>query len=106
MLEQVNKGKKLGFTLNDEAWRDRVYPFNKVFRLYSMKDFVNGRCDCLKRQYEYIRNVLGRRGFPWEGLKKLVPADYDAYGQVHLDLCSSYSYNYQILFGACNTRFM
>ncbi|XP_056167559.1 cation/calcium exchanger 5 isoform X2 [Syzygium oleosum] len=79
MLEQANKGNKLGFTLNDEAWRDRVYPFNKVFRLYSMKDFVNGRCDCLKRKYEYIRNVLGRRGFPWEGLKKLVPADYDAY---------------------------
>lgn len=82
MLEQVNKGNKLGFTLNDEAWRGRVYPFNMVFRLHFINDLVNGHCDCLKRHYEYIRNLLWRGGFPWEGPKKLVPADYDAYLQI------------------------
>lgn len=88
MLEQVNKGNKLGFTLNDEAWRGRVYPFNMVFRLHFINDLVNGHCDCLKRHYEYIRNLLRRGGFPWEGPKKLVPADYDAYIQENSDLNS------------------
>ncbi|KAF8008794.1 hypothetical protein BT93_K2442 [Corymbia citriodora subsp. variegata] len=60
----------------------------QVFRLHLINDLVNGHCDCLKRHYEYIRNLLWRRGCAWEEPKKLVPADYDAYIKENSDLNS------------------
>ncbi|XP_022976982.1 L10-interacting MYB domain-containing protein isoform X1 [Cucurbita maxima] len=86
LLEQVNRGNKIGQTFVSHAWIDMVTTFNAQFRAHHDKDVLKNRYKHLRRLYNEIKILLEQRGFSWDENREIVTADdhvWDAYTKDH-----------------------
>lgn len=88
LLDQVNRGNRIGQTFVAQAWIDMVKSFNANFTSNHDKDVLKNRYKHLKRQYNDIKTLLGETGFSWDDAREMVAAAehiWDAYIEVHPD---------------------
>ncbi|KAK6912481.1 Myb/SANT-like domain, partial [Dillenia turbinata] len=88
MLDQMNRGNRLGHTFNKQAWTDMLTMFNAKFESQYDKDVLKSRYTNLWKQFNDIKNLLNQAGFTWDESRQMVIADdyvWDAYIKVHPD---------------------
>ncbi|XP_044472569.1 L10-interacting MYB domain-containing protein isoform X2 [Mangifera indica] len=88
LLEQVDRGNKLGQTFISQAWNDMITAFNEKFRSHHDKDVLKNRYKHLRRLYNEIKNLLQHSGFSWDETRDMVTAEdhiWDAYIKEHPD---------------------
>lgn len=86
MLEQMNKGNRIGHTFNKKAWTDMLSVFNTKFGSQYDKDVLKSRYTNMWKQFNDIKNLLSQSGFCWDETQQMVVADdyvWDAYIKVH-----------------------
>ncbi|KAM7255665.1 hypothetical protein ACFE04_008563 [Oxalis oulophora] len=86
LLDQVNKGNKLGQTFITQAWTDILMSFNAKFSSHHEKDILKNRYKYLRRLYNEIKFVLEQNGFWWDETREMIIAEdniWDAYIKVH-----------------------
>lgn len=86
LLEQVQKGNKLGQTFITQAWINMVTSFNAKFRSHHDKDVLKNRYKHLRRQYNDVKILLEQNGFSWDETREMVTASdivWDAYTKVN-----------------------
>ena len=92
MLEEVRRGNKINYALNNEACIDMIALFKERFDVQLDKDFLKSCCKSLEMLYYDMRKLLEQRGFSWDDRQQMVTAYdnvWDAYIKVH---CTSLSY--------------
>lgn len=85
LLEQVDRGNKLGQTFIIQAWNDMITAFNEKFLSHHDKDVLKNRYKHLRRLYNEIKNLLQHSGFSWDETRDMVTAEdhiWDAYIKV------------------------
>ncbi|XVF89419.1 hypothetical protein PTKIN_Ptkin19aG0129000 [Pterospermum kingtungense] len=88
LLDQVQRGNKLGQTFITQAWVDMVTSFNIKFGSHYDKDVLKNRYKHLRRLYKDIKILLEQSGFSWDEGRDMVTADdsvWDAYIKSHPD---------------------
>lgn len=88
LVDQVNKGNKIGQTFIAQSWIDMVKSFNANFKSNHDKDVLKNRYKHLKRLHNDINTLLGETGFSWDNKREMVAAEdhiWDAYFKVHPD---------------------
>ncbi|OAY27515.1 uncharacterized protein LOC110604276 isoform X2 [Manihot esculenta] len=88
MLEQMNRGNRMGHTFNKQAWTDMLLVFNAKFGSQYDKDVLKSRYTNLWKQFNDVKNLLGQNGFSWDETREMVVADdyvWNAYLKVHPD---------------------
>lgn len=91
LLDQVNRGNKLGQTFITQSWIDMVTSFNVKFGSHYDKDVLKNRYKHLRRLYNDIKILLEQSGFSWDGARDMVTAEdsvWDAYIKVIGDFFS------------------
>ncbi|MCL7030671.1 hypothetical protein MKW94_006273 [Papaver nudicaule] len=89
MLDQVEKGNRVGHTFNKQAWTDMLIMFNENFGSKYDKDVLKGRYKNLWEQYNDVKILLQQPGFVWDETGQLVIASdhvWDAYLKKHPDI--------------------
>lgn len=82
MLEQMNRGNRVGHTFNKQAWTDMLNVFNAKFGSQYDKDVLKSRYTNMWKQFNDVKNLLGQSGFSWDETRQMVVADdyvWDAY---------------------------
>ncbi|KAI3951538.1 hypothetical protein MKX01_018654 [Papaver californicum] len=74
MLDQVEKGNRVGHTFNKQAWTDMLTMFNENFGSKYDKDVLKGRYKNLWEQYNDVKILLQQPGFVWDETAQLVIA--------------------------------
>lgn len=85
MLEQVQKGRRLGHTFNKQAWTEMMTMFNENFGTKYDRDTLKNHYSILWKQYNDVKNLLEQNGFHWDDSRKMVigvGAAWDAYTKV------------------------
>lgn len=88
LLDQVDRGNRIGQTFVAQAWIDMVKSFNDNFGSNHDKDVLKNRYKHLKKQYNDINTLLGETGFSWDDAREMVAAEdhvWDAYIETHPD---------------------
>ncbi|GAV80076.1 Myb_DNA-bind_3 domain-containing protein [Cephalotus follicularis] len=88
LLDQVDKGNKVGQTFLTQAWMDMVTSFNAKFRSHYDKDVLKNRYKHLRRHYNEIRTLLAHSQFQWDETRQMVTAEdsvWDSYIEEHPD---------------------
>lgn len=86
MLEQMNRGNRMGHTFNKQAWTDMLLVFNAKFGSQYDKDVLKSRYTNLWKQFNDVKNLLGQNGFSWDETREMVVADdyvWNAYLKVN-----------------------
>lgn len=89
MLDQVEKGNRVGHTFNKQAWTDMLIIFNEKFGSKYDKDVLKGRYKNLWEQYNDVKILLQQPGFVWDETGQLVIASdqvWDSYLKKHPDI--------------------
>ncbi|KAL5558247.1 hypothetical protein UlMin_034458 [Ulmus minor] len=109
MIEQMDRGTRIGHTFNKQAWTDMLNMFNAKFGSQYDKDVLKSRYTNLWKQFNDVKNLLAQNGFSWDETRQMVVADdsiWDAYIKTNPDarsyktkvvlnfneLCKIYSY--------------
>ena len=79
MIEQVNRGNRVGSTSNEQSWIDMTEEFNARFGLQYDKHFLEDQHFRLMRRHHNITNLLNCDGFTWEKRRQMVIADNDVW---------------------------
>lgn len=85
MLDQMDRGNRLGHTFNKQAWTDMLSIFNAKFGCKYDRDALKSQYTNLWKQYNDVKNLLEQNEFSWDGVRKLVvapPIVWDAYLKV------------------------
>ncbi|XP_065850849.1 L10-interacting MYB domain-containing protein [Euphorbia lathyris] len=88
MIEQMQRGNRIGHTFNKQAWTHMLAVFNAKFGSQYDKDVLKSRYTNLWRQFNDVKNLLGQSGFTWDETREMVVADdyvWNAYLKVHPD---------------------
>ena len=89
MIEQVNRGTRVGRTFNVQDWAHMTKAFNAKLGLHCDMHFLEDRFFCLLKQHDDISNLLNHGGFVWDETLRMVMAENDvweAYIKVHSSL--------------------
>lgn len=87
MVEQVNKGNRVDYTFNKQAWRDMITLFRKKFGSQHENDVLRSRYKNMTKQFNDLKNLLSQSGFFWDENRQMVIANddaWDAYLKVNL----------------------
>lgn len=87
LLEQVNRGNKIGETFTEQAWADMAETFNAKFRLQTDMFMLENRYILMMKERDDINNILNLGGFAWDEEKQTIVADdeyWAAYIKVRL----------------------
>ncbi|KAJ9180208.1 hypothetical protein P3X46_008483 [Hevea brasiliensis] len=76
LLDQVIRGNKIDYTLDNQAWIDMAVLFREKFELKLDKDVLKGCHKTLGQLFNDMKNLLTQRGFSWDESQQLVTA-YD-----------------------------
>ncbi|WCJ30413.1 L10-interacting MYB domain-containing protein [Euphorbia peplus] len=88
MIEQMQRGNRIGHTFNKQAWTDMLAVFNAKFGSQYDKDVLKSRYTNLWRQFNDVKNLLGQSGFTWDETREMVVADdyvWNDYLKIHPD---------------------
>ncbi|CAL9233942.1 unnamed protein product [Arabidopsis halleri] len=88
MLEQVNRGNKIGETFTEQAWADMAESFNAKFGLQTDMFMLENRYILLMKERDDINNILNLDGFTWDEEKQTIVAEdeyWEAYIKEHPD---------------------
>ncbi|ESQ46521.1 hypothetical protein EUTSA_v10000052mg [Eutrema salsugineum] len=88
MLEQVNRGNKIGETFTEQAWADIAESFNAKFGLQADMFMLENRYILMMKEREDINNILSLPGFAWDDEKQTIAAEdecWEAYIKEHPD---------------------
>ncbi|KAJ4952155.1 hypothetical protein NE237_028987 [Protea cynaroides] len=86
MMDQVNRGYKVGNAFRKEAWAHMLALFNARFGLGSDKEALRNRYRKLRMQYNALKTLLDHGGFRWDETRQMVTADdnvWDDYLKAH-----------------------
>lgn len=75
VLDQVKKGNHLDGLLRKQAWREMISSFNAKFGFNYAVDILKNRFKTLRRQHNFIKNLLELDGFGWDDARQMVIAD-------------------------------
>ncbi|XP_010549970.1 PREDICTED: uncharacterized protein LOC104820967 isoform X2 [Tarenaya hassleriana] len=75
MLDQMNKGTRLGHTFSRQAWTEMSAMFNAKFRCKYHRDMLKTHYSVLWKQYHDVKELLVRDGFMWDDAHKMVVSD-------------------------------
>nr|XP_043627369.1 L10-interacting MYB domain-containing protein-like [Erigeron canadensis]XP_043627370.1 L10-interacting MYB domain-containing protein-like [Erigeron canadensis] len=88
MLEHLQKGNRIGYTFNKQAWSDMLAVFNANFGSQYDKDVLKSRYTNLWKHFKDVNILIGQDGFSWDEARTMVVADdsvWDAYLKAHPD---------------------
>ncbi|CAG7907160.1 unnamed protein product [Brassica rapa] len=88
MLEQVNRGNKVGETFTEQAWGEMAESFNAKFGLQADMFTLENRYILMMKERDDVNNILNLDGFVWDGEKQTIVAEdehWDAYIKEHPD---------------------
>ncbi|XP_058224209.1 uncharacterized protein LOC131333613 isoform X3 [Rhododendron vialii] len=88
LLDQVQRGNKIGHAFMIHAWNEMVVSFNSKFRLQYDKEVLNSRYKYLRQQYNDVSFLLDESGFYWDETGEMVTAKenfWDSFAKVYLD---------------------
>ncbi|XP_020885417.1 L10-interacting MYB domain-containing protein isoform X1 [Arabidopsis lyrata subsp. lyrata] len=88
MLEQVNRGNKIGETFTEQAWADMAESFNAKFGLETDMFMLENRYILMMKERDDINNILNLDGFTWDEEKQTIVAEdeyWEAYIKEHPD---------------------
>ncbi|KAJ6876851.1 hypothetical protein NC651_029765 [Populus alba x Populus x berolinensis] len=86
MLDQVHRGNKSSYTLDDQAWIDMAVMLNERFGSQHEKDILRQRHESLGKLFNGMKILLGQKGFSWNETQQLVKAYddvWEAYTKEH-----------------------
>lgn len=85
LLEQLNRGNKIGDTFSKKAWSWITESFNKLFGLLCGRDILEKRYFVLMRVYKDVTNLLNQNGIAWDEIQHTSRANdvWEAYVEVH-----------------------
>ncbi|XP_061371640.1 L10-interacting MYB domain-containing protein-like [Gastrolobium bilobum] len=86
MLEQLDRGNRVGHTFNKQAWTDMQTMFNAKFGSQCDKDVLKTRYANLWKQFNDVKNILSHYEFSWDDDCQMVVADecvWNAYIEAH-----------------------
>lgn len=100
LVQQIKLGNRSRFDhkLRPAALEAAVLAINEKFKLYMSKDHIKNRLKTWKKQYDILKELLGKSGFEWDENRKMVIADdsvWNEYIKVHV-----IDY-FKFLFGIC-----
>ncbi|XP_042511176.1 uncharacterized protein LOC122086442 isoform X2 [Macadamia integrifolia] len=75
MMDQVNRGYKVGNAFRKEAWAQILSLFNARFGLELDKESLRNRYRKLRMQYNALKTLLDHGGFRWDETRQMVTAD-------------------------------
>lgn len=87
MLEQVDRGNKIGETFTEQAWADIAESFNAKFRLQTDMFMLENRYILMMKERDDINNILNLGGFAWDEENQIIVAEdeyWEAYIKVRL----------------------
>ena len=85
MIEQVNRGNRIGNLFNEQAWTHMTEAFSTKFGLQCDKQFLVDQYFCLMKQHDDISHLLSHSGFAWDETLETIIAEndiWDAYIKV------------------------
>lgn len=85
MVEQINKGNRIGSLFNEEAWVHMVEAFSARWGLQFDKQSLMDQYFYLMKKHDEISNILSQSGFAWdETLQTIIAGNdvWDAYIKV------------------------
>ncbi|KAF3577412.1 hypothetical protein DY000_02034382 [Brassica cretica] len=88
MLEQVNRGNKVGETFTEQAWAEMAESFNAKFGLQADMFTLENRYILMMKERDDVNNILNLDGFVWDGEKQIIVAEdehWEAYIKEHPD---------------------
>ncbi|KAG7572100.1 Myb/SANT-like domain [Arabidopsis suecica] len=88
MLDQVNRGNKIGETFTEQAWADMAESFNAKFGLQTDMFMLENRYILMMKERDDINNILNLDGFTWDEEKQTIVAEdeyWEAYIKEHPD---------------------
>lgn len=77
LVQQIKLGNRSRFDhkLRPAALEAAVLAINEKFKLYMSKDHIKNRLKTWKKQYDILKELLGKSGFEWDENRKMVIAD-------------------------------
>lgn len=87
MVAHVHKGNQVGGVFSKRAWMEMISSFNEKFSFDYSLEILKNRHKTLRRQYNYIKNLLDLDGFVWDETRQMVTAD-DCVWQDYIKVCS------------------
>ncbi|XP_042505006.1 uncharacterized protein LOC122081790 isoform X3 [Macadamia integrifolia] len=75
MMDQVNRGYKVGNAFRKEAWVQMLALFNVKFGMELDKEALRNRYRKLRMQYNALKTLLDHSGFRWDETRQMVTAD-------------------------------
>lgn len=86
LVDQVNKGNRVGQTFITTAWNEMVTAFNAKFGSQHSKDVLKNRYKHLRRLYSDIKFLLEQTGFSWDTRRDMVVAE-DGIWNTYIQAC-------------------
>ncbi|KAJ4952140.1 hypothetical protein NE237_028972 [Protea cynaroides] len=86
MMDQVNRGHKVGNAFRKEAWAEMLALFNTKVGMELDKEALRNRYRKLRMQYNALKTLLDHGGFRWDETRQMVTADdnvWDDYLKAH-----------------------
>ncbi|KAK7293115.1 hypothetical protein RJT34_15976 [Clitoria ternatea] len=91
MIEQVNRGNRIGNLFNEDAWTHMIKAFSARLGLQCDKQFLVDQYFCLMKSHDDISNILSHSEFSWDETIQMISAQsevWDAYIKDHPDAIS------------------
>lgn len=89
LVDQVNKGNRVGQTFITIAWNEMVTAFNAKFGSQHSKDVLKNRYKHLRRLYNGIKFLLEQTGFSWDTRRDMVVAEDDIWN-TYIQACLTF----------------
>ncbi|XP_010417250.1 PREDICTED: L10-interacting MYB domain-containing protein-like isoform X1 [Camelina sativa] len=83
MIEQVNRGNKIGETFTEQAWADMAESFNAKFGLQTDMFMLENRYILMMKERDDINSILNLDGFTWDEEKQTIVAE-DEYWKAYI----------------------
>ncbi|CAN1140442.1 L10-interacting MYB domain-containing protein [Linum perenne] len=87
LLEQVDRGNRIGKTFITQAWIVMVESFNSKFEAHHDKEVLKNRYKHFRRLHNEITSILKRSGFSWDDRREMIIAEdhaWDSYTKVNI----------------------
>ncbi|KAI4337231.1 hypothetical protein L6164_015674 [Bauhinia variegata] len=85
LIDQVNRGNRVGNTFNEQAWNDLIEAFNAKLGLQCDRHFLEDQYSRLTKRHDDISTLLNQGGFAWDETLQMDHPDAISYRNRLLD---------------------